>query len=162
MSPLRLSKIVSLFIVGFYMLLVVTNNLTDYDSNFAFVSNVMSMNDTFSDTPPPYRTIKQSSLHHFFYVGIILCEACIMLLCLRGVWELWKNRMANKASFGAAKKWGIYGLTLGLCLWYLGFIAIGGEWFMMWQSQTFNGNPTAFRNSILFTGILIHLSANND
>lgn len=162
MSPIRLSKIICLFIVGFYMLLVVFNNLTDYDANFAFVSNVMSMNDTFSESPPAYRTIKQEGFHHFFYAGIILCEALISFFCLRGTVQLWKHRQANKASFGAAKKWGIYGLTLGLCLWYLGFIAMGGEWFLMWQSQTFNGNPTAFRNSILFTGMLIHLAANND
>jgi predicted small integral membrane protein len=36
------------------------------------------------------------------------------------------------------------GLTLGLVLYLVGFIAIGGEWFAMWQSQTWNGQQKAF------------------
>ena len=30
-------------------------------------------------------------------------------------------------------------------LYYIGFIAIGGEWFAMWQSSTWNGQQSAFR-----------------
>jgi len=161
MNPIRLSKILLLFIVGFYMFLVVLNNILDYDSNFAFVTNVMGMTETFS-APPSYRVIKAPTAHHIFYVGIILTELSIMFLCMRGVWDLWKVRKETNKVFVHAKKYGIYGLSLGLILWFMGFIAVGGEWFLMWQSEVWNGNPTAFRNSILFTAILIHLSNNND
>jgi predicted small integral membrane protein len=41
------------------------------------------------------------------------------------------------------------GLGLGLLLWQTGFIFIGGEWFSMWQSSTWNGVPAAFRCTIL-------------
>ncbi|MEL6253925.1 MAG: DUF2165 domain-containing protein [Bacteroidota bacterium] len=162
MNPIRLSKISLLFMVGFYMFLVAFNNISDYNSNFAFVSNVMGMTDTFSETPPAYRTISSSTAHHIFYIMIILTELSIMLLCFKGVWELWKTRKETNKLFIQAKKFGIYALLLGLILWFSGFIAVGGEWFMMWQSETWNGNPTAFRNSILFMAVLIHLSNNND
>ena len=91
MNPIRLSKILLLFIVGFYMFLVVLNNILDYDSNFAFVTNVMGMTETFS-VPPSYRVIKAPTAHHIFYVGIILTELSIMFLCMRGVWALRKAR----------------------------------------------------------------------
>ena len=162
MNPIRLSKILLLFMVGFYMFLVVLNNITDYDSNFAFVSNVMGMTETFSESPPSYRVISAPMAHHVFYIGIILTELSIMLLCMRGVWGLWKARKETNKVFAQAKTYGIYGLCLGLLLWFTGFIAVGGEWFLMWQSETWNGNPTAFRNSILFIVTLIHLSNNND
>ena len=36
-------------------------------------------------------------------------------------------------------------LPSGSCLWQVGFMSIGGEWFGMWQSQQWNGVPSAFR-----------------
>ena len=36
------------------------------------------------------------------------------------------------------------GLILGLLLYAVGFVAIGGEWFAMWQSQIWNGQQKAF------------------
>jgi predicted small integral membrane protein len=33
---------------------------------------------------------------------------------------------------------------MGLLLYGLGFIIVGGEWFAMWQSKTWNGQQTAF------------------
>jgi predicted small integral membrane protein len=39
----------------------------------------------------------------------------------------------------------IAGLTLGLLLWLVAFIAVGGEWFLMWQSAEWNGEEAAFR-----------------
>ena len=33
----------------------------------------------------------------------------------------------------------------GFLVWFTGFMAIGGEWFLMWQSETWNGQDAAFR-----------------
>jgi predicted small integral membrane protein len=30
-------------------------------------------------------------------------------------------------------------------MWLLAFLAVGGEWFLMWQSTTWNGQAAAFR-----------------
>ena len=37
------------------------------------------------------------------------------------------------------------GTTLGFLVWFTGFLVIGGEWFAMWQSATWNGQEAAFR-----------------
>ncbi|HEY2647978.1 MAG TPA: DUF2165 family protein [Puia sp.] len=44
----RLIKILFGISVGLYMLLVCINNITDYNANFQFVSNVSGMDDIFS------------------------------------------------------------------------------------------------------------------
>ena len=39
----------------------------------------------------------------------------------------------------------VAGVVLSLVLWLGGFLAIGGEWFAMWQSPTWNGAESAGR-----------------
>lgn len=155
--PFRTSKIILVAAAGLYMLLVVFNNLTDYGSNFAFVSHVLSMDDTFPSNKGMWRSIPGSGWHHFFYVLIILTEACTALLCLAGALRLWRNRKALTEQFNEAKSTAVYGLTLGVLLWFTGFITVGGEWFLMWQSSTWNGAQSAFRIAVLFGILLLYL-----
>ena len=49
------------------------------------------------------------------------------------------------AEFAAAKLWVALGGFLGFLVWFVGFLVIGGEWFAMWQSPTWNGQEAAFR-----------------
>ena len=58
--------------------------------------------------------------------------------------------------FKAAKKYTSFGLSLGVLLWLVVFIAIGGEWFLMWQSKTWNAQGTAFMLTCSFLLFLIH------
>jgi predicted small integral membrane protein len=39
-------------------------------------------------------------------------------------------------------------------MWMVAFLGVGGEWFLMWQSKTWNGQDAAFR---MFTVIGIVL-----
>jgi predicted small integral membrane protein len=32
-----------------------------------------------------------------------------------------------------------------MLLWFTAFVTMGGEWFLMWQSKTWNGEEAAFR-----------------
>ena len=48
-------------------------------------------------------------------------------------------------------------LTLGICLWFTGFITVGGEWFLMWQSETWNGQQAAFRLVVILGIVLLYL-----
>jgi len=60
--------------------------------------------------------------------------------------------------FNQAKGFAIAALTLSLLMWLVPFLSIGGEWFLMWQSKTWNGQDAAFR---MFTvvGIVLLLLA---
>ncbi len=39
----------------------------------------------------------------------------------------------------------IIALSLSLLMWLVAFLAVGGEWFLMWQSKMWNGQDAAFR-----------------
>ena len=37
-------------------------------------------------------------------------------------------------------------LTLSLLMWLVPFLTVGSEWFLMWQSKTWNGQEVAVRD----------------
>ena len=147
-------------VAGFYTLLVL-NNTTDYDSNFQFVRHVMMMDSTFSGNRAMWRAVNTPALHTAFYISIILWESVTMLLCWWGALQLGRALRETPTAFEAAKKWAIAGLMLSLLMWLVAFISVGGEWFLMWQSKTWNGQEAAFR---MFTvvGIVLLLLLQRD
>ena len=60
--------------------------------------------------------------------------------------------------FNKTKGLAILGLTLGFVLWFTGFFAIGGEWFLMWQSKIWNGQTAAFRLAVIFILVLFYVN----
>jgi predicted small integral membrane protein len=51
----------------------------------------------------------------------------------------------------------VVGLVLGFLLYAVGFVAIGGEWFAMWQSEVWNGQQKAFEFLTMISAVLIVL-----
>jgi Predicted small integral membrane protein (DUF2165) len=49
----------------------------------------------------------------------------------------------------------VVGGALGFLVWFFGFLLIGGEWFQMWQSSTWNGQQPAFRFVVIILAVLI-------
>ncbi|EFU2534875.1 DUF2165 family protein [Campylobacter jejuni] len=70
---IRFSKIIILLTVASLAGIVVFGNVTDYNSNFQFVSYVMSM-DTNLGNAIVYRAITSPVIHHIGYIVIILFE----------------------------------------------------------------------------------------
>lgn len=162
MQPVRVSKAVLTGSVALFMTLVVLNNLTDYGSNFEFVRHVLSMDTLFSGESLRWRALTHPVIHHVFYGTIILWEATTMVLCWMGAWRLWSARRGAPAEFGAAKGVAVAGLTLNLLLWMVAFVTVGGEWFAMWQSKTWNGQDAAFRMFTMVGLILLWVAAKEE
>ncbi|MGH1373638.1 MAG: DUF2165 family protein [Cellvibrionaceae bacterium] len=154
---IRLIKTLMLLTVAIYCSFVVFNNLSNYDSNFRFVQHVLSMDTVFPANRGHSRAITDTSSHHFAYSIIIGAEIIIAALCWMGVINM--LRTIKSSAFKTSKILGCYGLALGFTLWFGGFIGVGGEWFMMWQSKIWNGQQAAFRISVAFLLLLIFLSA---
>jgi predicted small integral membrane protein len=152
----RVSKILLVACVAVFASLVAFNNLTDYYSNFEYVRHVLSMDTTFADNRGMWRRIESAPLHHAAYALIILIEIVIAVLAWIGTVDLWKGRH-DAAAFERAKPYAVWGLTMAVVLWFGGFIAIGGEWFLMWQSETWNGQPESAMFSTIIGLILIYL-----
>jgi predicted small integral membrane protein len=149
MLLLRVVKIALVASIALFASLVAFGNVTDYDTNFEFVRHVLMMDTTFPHSGVRYRAISSPALHHAAYIAIIITEATIGILCWLGAAALLRKLKSPSVEFNAAKSLSYAGLGLGLLLWQTGFIIIGGEWFSMWQSSTWNGVPAAFRFAVL-------------
>jgi predicted small integral membrane protein len=155
---LRLTKILLALAVAVYYTLVVFNNVTDYDTNFQFVRHVLMMDSTFPGNHGMWRALNAPVWHKIFYIGIIVWEVAIMMLSWWGGVRLVRTLREPAAVFQREKSAAIAGLTLALLLWLFAFLSVGGEWFLMWQSATWNARQPAF-GMFAVTGIVLLLLA---
>ena len=182
---LRTIKLLLVFGVAIFYSLVVFDNITDYGSNYEFVRHVMMMDSTFPGNRGMWRAINTPQLHTAFYVSRQFEAERARLhqelsverekLAHQALHDpltglpnrtLLYDRMAQAlrgtpAAFHYAKRVSIVALALSLLMWLVAFLAVGGEWFLMWQSKTSNGQDAAFR---MFTviGIVLLLVAQPD
>lgn len=151
----RSAKILMTFALSAFAFLVTFNNITDYGSNFEFVKHVFSMDTTFPGNKAMYRAIETPALWHAGYWLIIAGEGLTFLLFFLGGFRMLAARTATGAEFDASKRLMIMGATVGFLVWFLGFMVVGGEWFLMWQSSTWNGQDAAFKFYMTILGVLI-------
>jgi predicted small integral membrane protein len=158
MLIIRIAKAALVAAIALHASLVVFGNVTDYAINFSFVRNVMSMDTILPSSTIGYRAIKAPALHHAAYAVIIAAELLTAILCWIGAARLVGALRVSGVAFNSAKPFAVAGLLMGLLLWQVGFITIGGEWFGMWMSQTWNGVPSAFRLVMIVLGTLIFVA----
>ncbi|MGW2417955.1 DUF2165 domain-containing protein [Streptomyces sp. NPDC001709] len=130
-------------ILALYIALVAFGNITDFGTNQQFVRHVLAMDTTFKDDDLMWRAITSTALQDTAYVLIIAWETVSALVLIWGTY-LWARR-----DHDLARRVSTYGLLMLLLLFGAGFIGIGGEWFSMWQSKTWNGLEAATRIFLL-------------
>ena len=133
--------------VALYIALVAFGNITDFGTNQQFVRHVLAMDTTFKDDDLMWRAITSQTVQDSAYVAIIAWEALAALVLIAATW-LWARRHPR------ARQLSTVGLSMLLLLFGAGFVAIGGEWFAMWQSKTWNGLDAATR-VIVLTGVVL-------
>jgi len=155
---LRMAKMLLVFAVAVFYSLLVLNNTTDYDSNYQFVRHVLMMDSTLPGNRGMWRALNSPVWHTSFYLSIIAWEIITMILCWWGGVNLARSLRGTSQAFNQSKRVAIAALTCALLMWLAAFLSIGGEWFLMWQSKTWNGQEAAFR---MFTvvGIVLLLVA---
>ncbi|MCX4738536.1 DUF2165 domain-containing protein [Streptomyces antibioticus] len=141
--------------VALYIALVAFGNITDFGTNQQFVRHVLAMDTTFKDEDLMWRAVTSTGLQDTAYVAIIAWETAAAVLLTAGTW-FWARR-----DHARGRALSTYGLLMLMLLFGAGFMAIGGEWFAMWQSDTWNGLDAATR-VLVFAGIALlvnHLPA---
>ncbi|GCD41262.1 DUF2165 domain-containing protein [Streptomyces paromomycinus] len=134
--------------VALYMALVAFGNITDFGTNQAFVQHVLAMDTTFKDPDLMWRAVESRTLQNIAYVLIIAWET-VAALVLVAATVLWARELRRGSGHAGARRAATAGLLMVLLLFGAGFIAIGGEWFSMWQSKTWNGLEAATRNFVV-------------
>jgi predicted small integral membrane protein len=142
---LRTIKSALVFGVAIFYSFVVFNNVTDYNSNYQFERHVMMMDSTFPGNHLMWRAINTPLWHTAFYVSIIAWETLTMILCWWGGLLLVRALRGTVSAFNHAKRVSLVALALSLTMWLVAFLSVGGEWFLMWQSKSWNGQEAAFR-----------------
>ena len=70
----------------------------------------------------------------------------------------WRRRRSPVDACDAGEVVAAYVLTAGVLLYGVGFLTVGGEWFAMWQSVSWNGQNNAHIFFMLGAVALLHLS----
>jgi predicted small integral membrane protein len=156
--PIRISKVLLILSVAFFYTLVVFNNTTDYNSNFQFVRHILTMDSTFPGNHGMWREIDRPAIHTLFYLLIIAWETVTAILLWWFGIRMLRASNLSAARFHQAKSRAILTLVFGMLMWFTAFISVGGEWFLMWQSKTWNGEETAFRIFVILGIILLYLA----
>ncbi|MEW1832407.1 DUF2165 domain-containing protein [Streptomyces sp. NPDC088196] len=134
--------------VALYIALVAFGNITDFGTNQQFVRHVLAMDTTFKDDDLMWRAVSSRGLQDAVYVVIIVWETLAALVLMYGTW-LWVRH-----DYERARRFSTYGLLMLMVLFGAGFIAVGGEWFAMWQSKDWNGLEAATR-VFLLSGVVL-------
>jgi predicted small integral membrane protein len=142
---LRTIKSALVFGVAIFYSFVVFNNVTDYNSNYQFERHVMMMDSTFPGNHGMWRAINKPLWHTAFYLSIIAWETLTMILCWWGGLLMVRALRGTVSAFNHAKRVSLVALALSLTMWLVVFLSVGGEWFLMWQSKSWNGQEAAFR-----------------
>ncbi|WP_329052264.1 DUF2165 domain-containing protein [Amycolatopsis sp. NBC_01488] len=146
---LRFAVTVLTAMTALQMTLIALGNITDFGTNQAFVQHVLAMDTTFRSPNMMWRAITSPGLQDTAYVVIIAWEVLTALVLVAALvaWLRGRTDTGRRLS------------TLGWVMWVLlfgaGFIAIGGEWFQMWQSGKWNGLQPALQNFLIATVALV-------
>ncbi len=162
MLTVRLAKISCVAAIAFYAALVALGNVSDYSTNFAFVTEVLDMDAVPAASHIRWRAVTSPVFHHVGYILIIATEILTAALCALGAIAMARRLRAKAQLFHHAKSMAVAGLTFGFVLFEGGFVAIGGEWFGMWQARDLDAVPSAFRILMTMLGVLIFVSLKDD
>jgi len=154
---IRWTKLLLLAAIALYYTFVVFDNLTDFNSNYEFVRHVLLMDSTFPGNHGIWRAIHSPGLHLVFYWMIIAWESVSTVLMWWGVADLFHALRQPASLFNLKKRVAVIALTVSLLMWLVAFLEVGGEWFLMWQSATWNGQQEAFRMFAVLGIVLIVL-----
>lgn len=154
----RVTKCIAVCSIAIMLLLIVLGNTTDYYTNYFFVEHVLKMDTIFPNSQIHYRAINQPILFHAGYILLIILETLMAVSCTLGGFWMIQNIKKPAQEFHGSKKWAVISIAIGILIWFLGFEVIGGEWFGMWQSTTWNGLGSAGRilDFLVLTLLLLH------
>lgn len=154
---LRIIKIVLLLSYGVVIGLDGFNNLVQPGSGFLEVQHVMSMDTTGDDPAYMWRSVDNETLQAIGYGGMIALQLLCGLLIFWAAWRMARTIRCTAASFERAKSMGYLGLGLSVALWLGGFLGLGGYWFMMWLSSSFNATDGSFQQAVSALLVLLVL-----
>ena len=144
MISVRFSKVVLSAGLGLFALSAAFTNIFDYPTNWHFLQRVMSMDTIGSDPDLAWRAVTNPIFQRTAFGLVILFQLLTGLAFVFAAIAMARSLTASRAHFRRAKGFVPIGISLGFMVWFVAFVVIGGEWFQMWRSEGWNGQPAAF------------------
>ena len=158
---MKMGKVLLVLAMGLFLTLAAFNNSMTLDGTFAAVKSAVDMQGTFKVPVLMWRAIENPVLIWLCVAAIVITEAVAGVLCLWGAYRLWGARNSGSA-FNAAKSTAMVGLSLCAVLYLLGFQAVAGEWFLLWQNRTALTLDEAFRNFASAVLVMLWLNVSDE
>lgn len=157
-GSLRMVLAVLTAITSLHMGLITLGNISDFNTNRAFVEHVLTMDTTFGSSNTKWRAITDDWLITATYLTIIVWEF-LTTIALTVAFLWWLRAIVLKRGVVVACQLSTLGWLMQIILFGGGFLTIGGEWFQMWQSTEWNGTQSALQNFLIaaFGLILVNL-----
>lgn len=132
---IRLLKVVLVVCVGLQALFYALQNIVNLEAAYAVVSAVLSMgnHEYYPHHFGPPVTI--SILVWAALWVIIIGELLAAVLCLKGSFDMFRRRSDTPAVFAHSKQWAVLGCGVAVAVWLGLFMAVGGAYFQMWQTE---------------------------
>lgn len=155
---LRIIKICLVATVALLFTIVAFDNVIEHESNLQFIQHLLSMDTTLHQPSLMTRAVTNPQSQRFIYYLLIIWQIMAAIICWFGTFALIASIRDNNTLFHESKSLAFLGLFTGVMLYLLGFIVLGGEWFSMWQSPTWNGQHKAglYISIIMFVMIFLN------
>ncbi len=156
MKIFRLCKVFLVWAVALFAGLVAWGNFFDPDYNFELTRGVITMAwlDE-SQTTMNSRALSDGLAVNLAFTLIVFAETLVCLCCFLGGIRM--LLASTEYAYFSGVAWSTAGLVLGILLWFVGFVAIGGEYFQSWHIPNRSGITIAFQFSTTLGIILIFL-----
>jgi predicted small integral membrane protein len=156
---IRVLKIVLVVCVGLQALIYAIQNLVNLDAAFGAVAYVFSMADHAAYPHHLGPPVTWAPLVWLALCTIIVGEALVGVLCLKGAIDMWRARSDAASVFARSKTSAVLGCGLAMVVWIGLFMALGGAWFQMWQTEIGIGSlEGAFMFAISSAVVLIFVN----
>ena len=132
---IRMSKIALVVFVGLQGLFYGLNNIVNFKQAISFVTGVLPMEGHAAYPNAFGPAITWPPLIVATLCVIIIGELLIAGLSFKGAYDMVRARNGPSGMFNAAKKFAILGCAMALVVWFGMFLAVGGAYFQMWQTD---------------------------
>ena len=156
---IRILKIVLVVCVGLQALIYAIQNMVNLDAAFGAVAYVFSMADHVAYPDHLGPPVTWAPLVWLALCTIIVAETLVGVLCFKGAFDMWRARRDALTEFVRAKTSAILGCGLAMVVWIGLFMALGGAWFQMWQTEIGGGSlEGAFMYAMSSAAVLIFVN----
>lgn len=132
---MRIFKLLLAVVVGLQALLYALQNVVNLEQAHSFVATVLAMRDHGAYPHHFGPAIESSALAWCALWIIIAGELLAGLLCFKGAFDMARSLRAPGAEFQHAKRHALVGCGVAVLVWFGLFMAIGGAYFQMWQTE---------------------------